>query len=412
MKMRYFYKKCVACCAALAVVCSAASCAAVDVLDYAANTAQETLNAIQTYETEPEAVTENYQPFTKENVKEWILGQIYEGTEKASVTFKNQNIAENDIFKTIRQVADESVEYQYLCSRYKVSCSYSSEIISCEFTFYYREKRMDAQKIKRIQNEKQLYKHIVGQNSRGKDTVTFSYKKEKITKKKIQDIVETTFWNDAENLVITPSSWNTVFYGSRKTDYYIACVTYNYSGVTKKERKQAKKQVTKQVNKIVKKVKERAGSGAGNNRTTYKAINDILCRHISYDKELADALETGNENDPIRNNRSAYGALVKKKTVCSGYTASFKAVCDAMSLPCWSLAGTTDSASHAWNVVICNKKVYYIDVTFADQETYISDRYFFADASEYKEWKRKVFQSVYVPKKFYKAGYESKTTKG
>lgn len=412
MKMRCFYKKCISFCVLCAVVLSVTACAAVDVLDYAAKTAQETLNAIQTYETEPEAVTENHQPFTKENVKEWILGQIYEGVQKASVTFENHNVAEGDIFKTIRQVADESVEYQYLCSRYKVSCSYSSESIFCDFTFYYREKRMDARKIKRVKNAKQLYQHIVNQNSKGKDTVTFSYKKEKITKKKIQDIVETTFWNDAENLVITPNSWNTVFYGSKKTDYYIACVTYNYSNVTKKERKQAKEQVNKQIDKIVKKVKKKVGSGVGNNRATYKAINDVLCWHISYDKELADVLETGNENDPLRNNRSAYGALVKKKTVCSGYTAAFKAVCDAMSLPCWSLAGTTDNANHAWNVVICNKKVYYIDVTFADQETYISDRYFFANASEYKGWKRKVFKSVYVPQAFYKAGYKSKTTKG
>lgn len=412
LRVRKFCIKSIACCLTTAMLLSVTACGVVgEALDYAVKTAQETLTAIQTYETEPEAVTEQYQPFTKENVREWILEQIYEKKESASVVFKNQGVEKDSILKIIGEVADESIEYQYLCSRYKVSCSYSVASISCDFTFYYRENRQDVRTIKRVKNSKQLYQHIVNQNSKGKDTITFSYKAGKIKKKQIQNLVETTFWNDAENLVITPTSWNTVFYGNSKTNYRITSVTYNYQNITKKGRKEAKKQVKEEIDKIVAKVKKKVGSEAGNNRKTYKAINDILCRHITYDKELVTALGTSEKNDPINNNRSTYGALVKKKTVCSGYTAAFKAICDAMSLPCWSLAGRTEDENHAWNMVICNKKVYYVDVTFADQGSYISDRYFFANASEYKGWKRKVFASVYVPKKFFDAGYVSEVVK-
>ena len=64
--------------------------------------------------------------------------------------------------------------------------------------------------------------------------------------------------------------------------------------------------------------------------------------------------------------RTAYGALVLGKTVCSGYARAFKAVCDRMGIECWVLDGIKDKELHEWNAVRIDGEVLYVDATFAD----------------------------------------------
>ena len=389
----------------LVILCNTTACGMSSIVKFAIKTAHETVETIQKFESTEETLAEQYQEFSKESIREWLVQKICQKEEKISITFANTGISDDDMMAQIKEVFAESIEYQYMCTQYRIRCSFGTGSIVCDLELSYRKGAKDVRKIKQMKNEDQLYRYLVKQNAKGKDTITFSYVPGNLSKKKISSVIEATFWNDATSLIITPSSWSTTIYGDKKTAYRILEFTYNYKAISQAGRKKAKKQVKKEINKIVTQVKKRVGTPK-NNRKTHKAIYDILCEKITYDYNLVDALESGG-NAKLKNNRSTYGALVKGKSVCSGYASAYKAVCDKLSLPCWALAGETEDANHAWNMIICKGKLYYIDVTFGDQVTYVNDNYFFVSPATYKTWKRKVFAGSYVPKKFYKAGYKA-----
>lgn len=69
---------------------------------------------------------------------------------------------------------------------------------------------------------------------------------------------------------------------------------------------------------------------------------------------------------------NAYGALVTKKAVCSGYAKAFKVICDREDIPCILISGISTDASgkkseHMWNAVkMDDGKWYPVDVTWGD----------------------------------------------
>ncbi|PZW00542.1 MAG6410 family transglutaminase-related lipoprotein [Metamycoplasma auris] len=68
--------------------------------------------------------------------------------------------------------------------------------------------------------------------------------------------------------------------------------------------------------------------------------------------------------------QSAYSALVKQKTVCTGYAKGFKMLMDELNIPCRLMTGNADygyltgSASrHAWNQIEIDGEWYHVDAT-------------------------------------------------
>ena len=84
-----------------------------------------------------------------------------------------------------------------------------------------------------------------------------------------------------------------------------------------------------------------------------KYIHDYLIQNVKYIR---------NAND-----QNAYGALVSKQAMCSGYARAFKYLLDRLNIPNHVVTGqltadgTTDS--HAWNIVIIGDRCYNVDVT-------------------------------------------------
>lgn len=75
------------------------------------------------------------------------------------------------------------------------------------------------------------------------------------------------------------------------------------------------------------------------------------------------------EKDLIENNM--YGALVKGKSQCSGFSQSFAILCQKVGIPCYSVTGNTEkkqrpegySGEHQWNVIKLNDNWSYVDIT-------------------------------------------------
>ncbi len=89
-----------------------------------------------------------------------------------------------------------------------------------------------------------------------------------------------------------------------------------------------------------------------------RAIHDYLCRQIVY----------GSDGDPTTGlDQNAYSALVSPyKTVCAGYTASAKLLCDRYAIPCVNVTGL-GGERHAWNYVQMDDGAWYaMDCTWDD----------------------------------------------
>lgn len=94
------------------------------------------------------------------------------------------------------------------------------------------------------------------------------------------------------------------------------------------------------------------------------ALHDYLIKNIVYDY---DSLSLQNPPSEIY---SAYGALINKKSVCSGYANAMKMLLDKCDIECLIVTGDSKipykdlSVGHAWNIVKINNKFYHLDVTW------------------------------------------------
>ena len=75
--------------------------------------------------------------------------------------------------------------------------------------------------------------------------------------------------------------------------------------------------------------------------------------------------------------QNPYGALVEGKAVCNGYATAYQMLLQRAGIRAWTVNGSAGGEAHAWNVVwIDNDTCVYTDVTWNDNEQFISHYYF------------------------------------
>lgn len=105
--------------------------------------------------------------------------------------------------------------------------------------------------------------------------------------------------------------------------------------------------------------------GLDHAKSEYWRVFGQIIQLVQYDEELA--ARTGSQHaEETSFERTAYGALVTGRTICNGYARAFKAICDALDLPCFVVSGSLDGVRHSWNAVPFEGEFYYIDCTAAD----------------------------------------------
>lgn len=98
-------------------------------------------------------------------------------------------------------------------------------------------------------------------------------------------------------------------------------------------------------------------------------LHDILVDETDYDEAAAEAMtEDFAGNDLLGQSTSAYGTLVNRRAVCSGYAAAFQLIAGRMGAECRRVQGTElkTGAPHEWNVVLLEGDWVQVDVTWDD----------------------------------------------
>ncbi len=107
------------------------------------------------------------------------------------------------------------------------------------------------------------------------------------------------------------------------------------------------------------------GSNIAYNMPDYmkvKIIHDYIINNCSYARDY----DTNKDPD----NYTAYGALVKGKAVCQGYTQAAHILLDLCGIENFTISGSSKSEAHTWNAVRLGEDYYHIDITWDDPLTY------------------------------------------
>lgn len=103
-----------------------------------------------------------------------------------------------------------------------------------------------------------------------------------------------------------------------------------------------------------------------------KFIHDFICKRVEYDEKFE--IPTAHEPTSV--------FLTPYKTVCEGYSESFKILCDKAGIPCVIAVGNSNGGGHAWNYVkMEDGKWYGVDCTFDDHGSILYDYFLVGTAS-------------------------------
>ena len=92
------------------------------------------------------------------------------------------------------------------------------------------------------------------------------------------------------------------------------------------------------------------------------AVHDWMCNNYTYDYSL--------------NSDNAYEILVTGTGTCEAYAEAFDLFMGLMGIPCVLVRGDGNGGYHAWNRVVADGEVLEVDVTWDDQQNWISRDWF------------------------------------
>ena len=125
--------------------------------------------------------------------------------------------------------------------------------------------------------------------------------------------------------------------------------TYIYEGEEKEKREE---EIENETAKIISQVSTDASE-----YEKIKYIYEYLVETVTYVEDAPD-------------NQNIYSALVGKESVCAGYARANQYLLEQLGISCIYVTGMANGQegvdTHAWNIVECDDKFYYVDVTWAD----------------------------------------------
>ena len=119
----------------------------------------------------------------------------------------------------------------------------------------------------------------------------------------------------------------------------------------------------------LKRIADRLTGGMTSTREKVIAINNYVCRKLSY------RMNAGTLDMALNSNYSK----------CTGYSALFMALCEQAGIKCVQIIGRAGGEAHAWNQVRIGSRWYYVDPTWNDarpKNKYLISRDLWPDHSE------------------------------
>ena len=225
----------------------------------------------------------------------------------------------------------------------------------------------------------QLYKTIRNNLEKRNNYFTIHYLSESKlrTAKTVLDIVERLFLlasgdeisqsttdGDYIRWAISDYGFDSLYIDKSDSDYYYYTINlkFEYYDTAAQEA---------QVDAVVKSFVSGVDTDSMTDYEIIKRIHDFICSKTTYDS-LA-AFNYRNRGYAM----TAYGALVKGKCICQGYSVAFYRLCKELGYNARFVSSSLNEGRHAWNIVQLDGKYYYVDLTWDDEfgEADSADKY-------------------------------------
>lgn len=227
----------------------------------------------------------------------------------------------------------------------------------------------------------------------GDETVTMYVAN--MPKDRLQLLWDTARINDGADMV-EESLTGKAMYWDNADGSYICEICSQYSGGAA-TREKYRLELMAVLNELEAEIRDAAPA---TEEDTYRLIAQTVAERAAYDDKVSKASVEQALTPDMRYIRTAYGALVEQDSVCTGYAAAFKALCDRFELPCWVMLGSFDDIGHAWNIVLLDGEVRYVDATFLD--TARSNKHLLFTQEEYEK-RHYILEEGYVTPDWYHA---------
>ena len=129
----------------------------------------------------------------------------------------------------------------------------------------------------------------------------------------------------------------------------------------------------KDINAILDDFVEKNINNSMSTKDKIKIIHDYIINNTEYDK-----LKTENINDDTYQSNTAYGVLVEKYGICSGYSDTMKLFLDKLNIINYKISND----QHIWNLILLDEEWFHLDLTWDDpisDKNITRDNYFLID---------------------------------
>ena len=300
---------------------------------------------------------------TEDDVELCVMDVLQRGGEKALYLFQSAaSIEEFDkfIYDAIVNIQHKNYACEYLTDRISWVMTDYGDVTELELTVDYTEGTVPLGEMPQAADKRSLYEAMVEAWSAdaGKEAAVL-YTGDSMTEGELLDILNLASINCAE----LPCEADKIWYKQyAKEDGRCIIAGRLELPVSGSELAGLRRELQTDI--------ARRGDGiTAKHRETeklYRAAYREVISAASYDDGISDATRAENLTKDMRIGRSAYGALIEGRTVCSGYAMAYKALCDYLDLECYVIVGEKDGEGHAWNMVRIGEERYYVDCSFAD----------------------------------------------
>ena len=193
------------------------------------------------------------------------------------------------------------------------------------------------------------------------------YLPETLMSREEAQMVYTAFTWDNPQFFFIGNTYSYKGYRSGDQDYYdVFCLVYTMNA---QERKVAHRQLESEIDEIL------SGIPAGADEfETELYLHDRLADKCTYDD---DAAASENPAAVYPDAFTAYGALVKGRAVCEGYSRSMQLLLQRAGIRATLVSGYDDQGvAHMWNLVNIDGRNYHLDPTWNDADDLLRHTYF------------------------------------
>jgi len=384
------------------------------VWDKQTTTSQQDLNSKELVVEEQMPLEEELpeEDLTIEHVKEQLLQAICEQQDVCEMAFLTYDMTAEDVTALLNQLAEwDDLYFQYYVSaiEYEVVQIVPGDTpyVELALALEYYDDCVKCDAMYHVYDAEDVYDAFADSLQTGfEKTVLYIHKEGDfyVEPKELAYYADQVSWDYSMQMpYVYRQLMHTVYEEESGDCLLVVSQEYDIYQLTEQHQMDAQVLVEQEVEALAQQVREYSDSRDEQYEYLYKLISE----RVRFDYELSDLLLDvyHADNPSISIGRGIYGALLEGESVCSGYAAAYKAVCDVLEIPCMVLIGYAEEGDHAWNMIIKEDgTIGYVDVTWGDSAKWYQT-YFDIDEKVMQQENRRIYDYLYIPEEYVEAGF-------